>query len=223
MMSTGEESWVKRLEVPLIKLGVQDEAVFNNKEHVARQAVNRLALLEMMAHEQAENESTRESLDNIVRVINDEFDGTPMAFEKAMPEIRSLFDAQQEIYQANLDDVLNESEDLEAICNKSNRPKQNDDNFRLTREGEEWLKKVNRLQPGDWMEFTIGQEIKRAKLAWHGECTKRFVFVNAIGRKELAYGSEQLAMDVAWPGQAHGQPGRPGHGSGSILDSAENA
>ncbi|MAZ65491.1 MAG: hypothetical protein CMF25_00060 [Kangiellaceae bacterium] len=104
--------WVKKLEVPLLKVATIDPSFFSNKEHVARVVLNRLARLGVLMEEQGKvvNKSLEQKIaESITRILN-EFDKDLTVFE----EIAEVFDEWvkrlTEGYNARISRIIKASE-----------------------------------------------------------------------------------------------------------------
>lgn len=189
-------SWLQRLEIPLAKLAIQDDSLFIDKSHVARQVINKIARLELYGDQDHKGESAlHRKVDQLVDRITNEVDTDPEIFNKALKEIDGLVRIQDEAYSENLKDVVKsceaEQDGAAAHPPPPAPPSLSND------EWQEWLRRARRLKVGSWVLFAGDPERpQRLCLAWVSRHKDRFVFVNLRGLREATMPLEDLAAGL---------------------------
>lgn len=191
-VSQSVQPWIRRLEGPILKMAIVDENLFVDRSHIARQVVNRLADLE--ARTQGADSDAHadiiEALDAMVVFINRDFDGTVKVFQQAVEQLDGLIKAQNEVYRANIKTVVSECLKTEGET-KATGPKL--PSSRGMGESDEWLRRVKRIEEGHWILFeALTEEPKRLKVAWIATRTGKFIFVNALGKKDRVVPEQEL-------------------------------
>ncbi|NIR59393.1 MAG: DUF1631 family protein, partial [Gammaproteobacteria bacterium] len=60
-------------------------------------------------------------------------------------------------------------------------------------EADEWVRRVQRISEGDWVLFeAFSEEPLRLKVAWIAVRTSKYIFVNALGKKERMLSADEL-------------------------------
>ena len=172
--------WIKQLEIPVLKIAITDPNVFTDTSHVVRNVINKISELEVLADsdDAEEQQAVKRAFDWLVKVIHDEFDGTPKVFERISQQLNILIKIQSQAFEKNLKLVVDEflKEDEAAKDSEAEIVIDNDD---------EWARKVDRLEVGDWILFEAFSETPiRLKVGWIAKRKGKFVFVNALGKKE---------------------------------------
>lgn len=91
---------LKRLEVPFLRLLIDDDSFLQHEEHPARQVLNRMARLgvrgsaNLAAHEQ--------EIEQKAHLINEEFDSDINVFQDVLQRLDELSDRQESLYVRNL-------------------------------------------------------------------------------------------------------------------------
>jgi diguanylate cyclase (GGDEF)-like protein len=178
--------WIKQLEVPVLKMAIMDTDVFTDTSHVVRKVINKISELEVLADsdDAEEQQAVKRAFDWLVKVINDDFDGTPKVFERIAQQLDILIKIQETAFEKNLKGVVDEflKED-EATA---------DEKVVIDTE-DEWARRVSRLEEGDWILFEAFSETPiRLKVGWVARHKGKFVFVNVLGKKEKVLKSDEL-------------------------------
>ena len=182
--------WIKQLEVPVLKMAITDTDVFTDTSHIVRKVINKISELEVLADtdDAEEQEAVKRAFDWLVKVINEDFDGTPKVFERIAQQLDILIKIQSQAFDKNLkivvDEFLKEEEvtDGEII----------EEEVVLDVE-DEWARRVSRLDEGDWVLFEAFSETPtRLKVGWVARHKGKFVFVNVLGKKEKVLKSDEL-------------------------------
>ncbi|MEQ6341514.1 MAG: DUF1631 family protein [Gammaproteobacteria bacterium] len=116
--------WLKRLELPILRLTLEDNAVFLDRTHVARQVLNKIAQLEIHDDELASSSQSaiRSTIDRLIDRINNEFDGTTDVFEKILIQLDRLTEIQDKAYAENLKDVITACEQNIVAAESGDEP-----------------------------------------------------------------------------------------------------
>ena len=184
--------WIRQLEVPVLKMAIMDTNVFTDTSHVVRKVINKISELEVLADtdDTDEQEAVKRAFDWLVKVINEDFDGTPKVFERIAQQLDILIKIQDQAFDKNLkvvvDEFLQEDEDVvegEVI----------DPEDVVVDLEDEWARRVSRLEEGDWVLFDAFSETPtRLKVGWVARRKGKFVFVNVLGKKEKVLQAEEL-------------------------------
>ena len=183
--------WIKQLEVPVLKMAIMDTKVFTDTSHVVRKVINKISDLEVLADasDTEEQEAVKRAFDWLVKVINEDFDGTPKVFERIAQQLDILIKIQTQAFDKNLkvvvDEFLKEDDVAEGEIIKP-------EDIIVDIE-DEWARRVSRLEEGDWILFEAYSEIPlRLKVGWVARRKGKFVFVNVLGKKEKVLKAEEL-------------------------------
>lgn len=183
--------WIKQLEIPVLKMAITDTDVFTDTSHIVRKVINKISELEVLASSDnaEEQQALKRALDWLVKVINDDFDGTPKVFERIAQQLDILIKIQNNAFEKNLkvvvDDFLKEDEVTEGELVQ--------DKEVVTNIDDEWARRVSRLEIGDWVLFDAYSETPvRLKVGWVARRKGKFVFVNVLGKKEKVLKFEEL-------------------------------
>ena len=183
--------WIKQLEVPVLKMAIMDTKVFTDTSHVVRKVINKISDLEVLADtdDNDEQEAVKRAFDWLVKVINEDFDGTPKVFERIAQQLDILIKIQDQAFDKNLkvvvDEFLKEDklDDAEVI-----EPEDT-----VIDAEDEWARRVSRLEEGDWILFdAFSEKPVRLKVGWVARKKGKFVFVNVLGKKEKVLKAEEL-------------------------------
>ena len=182
--------WIKQLEVPVLKMAIMDTDVFTDTSHVVRKVINKISELEVLADtdDVDEQQAVKRAFDWLVKVINEDFDGTPKVFERISQQLDILLKIQDQAFDKNLKNVVNEF--LKEDDVKEDSPKSVEE---VIDTEDEWARRVNRLEEGDWILFDAFSETPiRLKVGWIARHKGKFVFVNVLGKKEKVLKSGEL-------------------------------
>ncbi|MDH5660841.1 MAG: DUF1631 family protein, partial [Gammaproteobacteria bacterium] len=179
--------WIKQLEVPVLKMAIVDTDVFTDTSHVVRKVINKISELEVLADsdDAEEQQAVKRAFDWLVKVINDDFDGTPKVFERIAQQLDILIKIQETAFEKNLKSVVDEflKEDEATAA----------DEKVIIDTDDEWARRVSRLEEGDWILFeAFSEKPVRLKVGWVARHKGKFVFVNVIGKKEKVLKSDEL-------------------------------
>ena len=184
--------WIRQLEVPVLKMAITDTNVFTDTSHVVRKVINKISELEVLANtdDADEQEAVKRAFDWLVKVINEDFDGTPKVFERIAQQLDILIKIQDQAFDKNLKSVVDEflQEDEDIAEGEVIAPEEI-----IVDPEDEWARRVSRLEEGDWVLFDAYSETPiRLKVGWVAKRKGKFVFVNVLGKKEKVYTAEEL-------------------------------
>ena len=178
--------WIKQLEIPVLKMAITDTDVFTDTSHVVRKVINKISELEVLADaaDEEEQKAVKRAFDWLVKVINEDFDGTTKVFERIAQQLDILIKVQNQAFDKNLKSVVDEflKED----------EKEPEKEVVIDAE-DEWARRVSRLEEGDWVLFeAFSEKPTRLKVGWVARHKGKFVFVNVLGKKEKVLKSDDL-------------------------------
>ncbi|MFB3103693.1 MAG: putative bifunctional diguanylate cyclase/phosphodiesterase, partial [Pseudomonadales bacterium] len=106
-LSEGVKEWVKRLELTLNKLAMQDPRFFedqSNQPHAAMQVLNQLAVLGngLDEDENINRELGGDEIDSLLERVIEEFDDNPEIFGEVLKDLNPIVERQTRSYQGNL-------------------------------------------------------------------------------------------------------------------------
>ena len=191
---------VRRLAVPLLKLALEDESLFVDQAHPARQVMNRLGALELPSkRDNSEGASLRADVDPLIDRVARSESASAQAFSDVLPALDALLEAQNEGYNANAAKVVRAREEQarlsrEARANDPTRAR------RATQavppEWQRWLNRAKHIQAGDALridEHGSGNP-RLMRLAWKDYDDSAFQFVDGAGNKGASLSQQELAM-----------------------------
>lgn len=199
------KTWLEKLEIPLMKIALVDDTIFTDRSHIARDVINKIAMLELSGNE-SKNEvqrSIKSSLEWLVNLMNEEFDGSSEVFKRVSDQLDLLTKIQATEYQKNVEKVAELSAKNKALNKQNEEEKRISEEFAAQDERrKEALKRVRRLKEGDWVVFELrSDDPSRLRVAWVASHTEKLVFVNLLGEKDrtitMVKLAEQLINDTA--------------------------
>ncbi len=192
LVGSSVQPWLRRLEVPLLKLALHDDTIFTDRAHAAREVVNRIARLELRdGADGGAGDALRREVDRLVDAVSAEEQPDPAAFAKALKKLDLLIRVQNGAYAENLREVI-------ASCEAEPAPATVPDSANLDEQQREWLRRIGRMKVGDWVLFaTDPARPQRLRLAWISKGRERYVFVNVLGLKEASRDAGDLARAFA--------------------------
>jgi len=187
-------NWLARIEMPVLKMAIEDDSLFMDREHLVRQVVNKIAQLGLLIGEEESEGTTgvRKALDWLVNLISTDFDGSLSVFNRVSDQLDILIKAQDKKYEDQLKLVVT---DFEASESEDDSVAPNlESEFETEDAYEEWLRRARRVEEGDWILFDLDTEnSKRLRAAWVAQHTGKIVFVDAVGSKDRVVFFEELA------------------------------
>jgi len=188
-------NWLSKMEMPVLKMAIEDDSLFMDRDHLVRKVVNKIAQLGLLIGEE-ESEGTsgvRKALDWLVDLIGSDFDGTLSVFSRVSDQLDLLITAQDKKYEDKIKLVINELE--EDIGEENEVAPDLEKEFQSEADYAEWLRRAKRLEEGDWILFDLDtEENKRLRAAWIAQHTGKIVFVDAVGNKDRVVFIEELAV-----------------------------
>jgi diguanylate cyclase (GGDEF)-like protein len=178
--------WLKQLELPVLKLALQDPTLFFDQTHVARQVVNSIAQLEF--YQQGDANSSLNSINAAVedllgKIAGERSNGVEI-FSEIQSKLNNLIKIQDMAYAENIKDVVQacrehfpipEVYELEALAGGNISEA----------EMRKWVIFARRLREGDDVLFSLlDSKPQRLRVAWIDEEQTLYVFVNLRGIKE---------------------------------------
>ena len=91
---------IRRLEIPLAKVFLQNDQLLSIDQHPARMVINRLAQIGQRGG--MKNSAGDKAAENIVNQLVDTFDSDISAFEEALFQLDKLLDRQEKLYSRNV-------------------------------------------------------------------------------------------------------------------------
>ncbi|MGI9334626.1 MAG: DUF1631 family protein, partial [Gammaproteobacteria bacterium] len=191
---------VRRLAVPLLKLALEDENLFVDQAHPARQVMNRLGALELpSAREGEDGASLREDVDPLIERVAMSETGSAQAFSEVLPALDALLEAQTKNYNENVARVVQVRE-KQAQFTREARTKDPTRARRATQpvppEWQRWLTRAKNIEPGDAVridEHGSGNP-RLMRLVWKDFDDSAFQFVDGAGNKGASLSQQELAM-----------------------------
>jgi len=200
LLADSVQSWLKRLEIPLLKLALMDDTLFLDKSHVARQVINQLARLELFNDEDAGQRAINKKINRVLDRIAKRPDINAEVFSGALKELKNVVEIQDQAYADNVRDVVSACEQEQRILNPDNSASDviNDGALaHLDDERRDWLRRVKRMPTGQWVLVEPkATNPQRLRLAWVARNHSRYVFVNMLGLKETTYSPQELAQHL---------------------------
>ncbi|WP_009206552.1 DUF1631 family protein [Sulfuricella denitrificans] len=210
LVANNVRPWLQQFSIPIVKMALQDDSLFSDKSHLARQVINSLAQLELYGEDGGDmgNNAVRKRINQLIAEVTDAEEVTPQLFEKMLNSFRLLIRLQDKAYKENLEDVYvacEEEQRISATNGANNVAAGSSDSKQEKSPGApaseddgllEWKKQVRRLKVGDWILFDDPIAPQRRRLAWISKSSERFVFVNVKGLKELTLSQTELAKQL---------------------------
>jgi diguanylate cyclase (GGDEF)-like protein len=199
LLATNVRPWLQQLSIPIFKMALNDESIFTDKTHPARQVINAVAQLEFYGTEEGDTgqQAVKQRIDGLLAEVQSADPMTLKVFSRVLHELNVLISVQNKAYEENFQEVLSLSEEEQRQAEASGvstRPASpavvEDQALR------EWKKRVRRLKLGDSLLLDADSKPQRLKLAWISENRNRYIFVNVKGRKELALSKDELALGM---------------------------
>ncbi len=102
-----------RLEVPVLKVLLQDESFFEGGTNSVREVMNRIAQLGAKGSRLTSNHQQR--IENLVRRIVEEFEDDTQIFDQVLTELNELVDRQNQLYKKNVERVAAAAEGVHRV------------------------------------------------------------------------------------------------------------
>ncbi|HHH36419.1 MAG TPA: DUF1631 family protein [Gammaproteobacteria bacterium] len=211
LIASNVRRWIQRLEVPLLKLALEDENLFLDRDHVARQVINQIARLELYEEgsQPGAHNAIHRKINRILDQVARQREVSKETFGQAKIELDRLVGLQEEAYHANLQDLRQACEQEQQYLVAAGGSTENLHHLAVREDPrimqafsessqpealEEWLRRVHRLKVGEWLLFQGEKEdSRRLRLAWITKKHDRYVFVNLRGLREMTLSDRELA------------------------------
>lgn len=104
---------VRKLEVPVLRMVLQDAQFFDNRSDPARAVLNRIAELGIKSARTSPVVQRR--VESLVQRVNNEFDQDPRVFEEVQQELEALIERQNLVYRRNVERVTAAAEGAQKV------------------------------------------------------------------------------------------------------------
>ena len=190
--------WLKQLELPVLKLALQDPSLFFDQSHVARQVVNSIAELEFYQQEgaSARQNSISAAVEKLLEKIAMEHSDGVEIFSEIQAKLNKLIKIQNMAYAENVKDVVEacrenlpipEVYEFESIGGADMSDS----------DSHKWMMFARRLRQGDDVLFSsLDGKPQRLRVAWVDEKRTLYVFVNLRGIKEKVMAVADVARMI---------------------------
>jgi len=198
LVAVGVKPWLKQLELPVLKLALQDPSLFFDQTHVVRQVVNNIAQLEFYHRDGAAAGSTSigaaiESL--LEKIALERSDGMEIFFE-IQARLDKLVRIQNLAFAENLKDLVKACEENTPIPEVYDLESVGGDHVSDS-EMHKWMMFARRLKEGDEVLFSsLDSKPQRLRVAWIDARRSMYVFVNLRGIKERVMGVSDVARMI---------------------------
>ncbi len=202
LVSDEIRSHLKRLEVPLVKAAMKNEAFFADPNHPARRVVDQLSALNIP------NGNSGARLQKIVdlvvsQITSTEGDGSS-EFTDAAHHLDAVVKQQMAAYENNVQAVVEDCERQEEIITSRRKGASEEHDpgtetraaMAMTKEWRQWLERASRLKVGDRVAIQKGGRTRQEALAWMRKDREKYVFVDAAGKKASSMIRQELAMQL---------------------------
>ncbi len=102
-----------RLEIPVLKMLLQDEGFFEDGTNSVRAVMNRIAQLGAKGSRLTPNHQNR--IESLVRRIVEEFEDDTQVFDQVLTELNELVDRQNQLYKKNVERVAAAAEGVHRV------------------------------------------------------------------------------------------------------------
>ncbi|MBI1195204.1 MAG: DUF1631 family protein [Gammaproteobacteria bacterium] len=205
------KTWLKELEIPLMKLALKDHAFLMDRDHILRRIINNVSMLEVYGNDEdgLGDSAVCHKIDNLIqRIVKYRTGDDAQILKKALRELELLVELQNDAYRENFNEVVRGCLEEQPLLSQANagdstaREKLSflkaagaaDDEVVGEPEFADWLARVHRLKLNNWILLADeAGEARRLKLAWVTKQQDRYVFVNLLGQKEVTLTDRQLA------------------------------
>lgn len=195
LVSNNVRPWLQQLSIPMFKTAIRDDSVFVDKSHLIRQVINNIAELEFYGEGDSDKgqNAVRKRINDLLSEIASTDSVSPEVFNRVLKELSLLVRIQNKAYEENLKEVVAAAETEEKVALRANNRVHP---AIVNEELREWVKRAERLKPGDSLLLNVNGQPQRLKLAWVGKNRARYIFVNVKGLKELTLSGLELAEQL---------------------------
>ncbi|QBQ53488.1 DUF1631 family protein [Nitrosococcus wardiae] len=210
-------TWIRQLEIPLLRLAILDKAFLDEGNHPARQILNLLAQLEIPPNKERDEVDAQfeAKIDHLVNYIAHDFEHNVDIFYKVLEELKRLFGQRTQSISSNIAQVV-QSYQAQQQLKKHRRmiaETQPEVKAEITRgkvlgpqaptmegrdeDSQSWVNRAKRLPLNSWVQFTDRQgRPRRLQLVWVAEDFTTFVFVDTKGKKAATLSLNEVAMQL---------------------------
>ncbi|RMD78529.1 MAG: DUF1631 family protein [Gammaproteobacteria bacterium] len=193
--------WLRRLELPLLKLALHDPGVLTDPRHPARRVVDELARLDPGAEGELALGALRREVEQALEALR-RGSADPAALARTLEQVRRRLDAllrvHRQAFRANLAEVV-------SAC-EAGRPEvlaatglAATGTGEAVAAGEPWRQRARRLRRDQWLLVDPGDGTapRRLRLAWVSRDKDRFVLVDGKGLHALTLDLPGMAAALA--------------------------
>ena len=187
--------WLKKLELPVLKLALQDPTLFFDQSHVARQVVNSIAELEFYRSEGASagQNSISAAVEKLLEKIAMEHSDGVEIFSEIQAKLNKLVKIQNLAYAENVKDVVKACQQNPPVP-EVYKFAAIDGSDISDSEMHKWTMFAQRLREGDDVLFSLlDGKPQRLRVAWMDAQRTLYVFVNLRGIKEKVMAVSDVA------------------------------
>lgn len=186
LVADSVKPWLKRLELPVLKLALQDPSLFFDQSHVARQVVNNIAQLEFYSQEKSgsRQSSISVAIENLLEKIAMERSDGIEIFTEIQAKLNKFIKVQEKAYAENLKDLITACQANLPIP-EIHEPESEANGAQSDSELNKWMMFARRLREGDDVLYLLPDNAPlRLRVAWMDGQRTVYVFVNLQGIKE---------------------------------------
>ncbi|MEJ2564540.1 MAG: DUF1631 family protein [Gammaproteobacteria bacterium] len=186
LVAASVKPWLKQLELPVLKLALQDPSLFFDQSHVARQVVNSIAQLEFYQEDDTDSKlnSISIAIERLLDQVATERSNAVEIFSAIQSKLNKLVNVQNMAYAENVKDVVKTCQENLPIPEVYESEAIGGGEISDS-EMRKWLMFARRLREGDDVIFSppTGKP-QRLRVAWMDEHKNLYVFVNLRGIQE---------------------------------------
>ncbi len=190
--------WLRKLELPIAKLALNDPTVFVDQSHIARQVVNKISQLEFYARDESSpgQNAIGAAIEQLLQRVILEQNNGPEIFNEILVKLNTLVKIQDQAYKDNLSDLI-------QACQSQPPSKSECDtifhsNYLSDADIRKWILHAKRLKKGDYVLYRDAELPPiRLRIAWISNDLSVYVFVNSKGLKEKVLSLEDMARLIA--------------------------
>ena len=198
LVTTDLKPQLRRLEVPLLNVAMQDPAFLATPSHPARQVVNRIAQV-AGAKDGSLAGGIARNVDSVMERIVSHSAEDADVFAESVRKLDTMLAQQSAARQANVNEVVRSCEEQQTLIKSragTSAPTKINER-ELPEEWRQWLSRAKRLQLGDAVMLDKNTDNpQRGALAWVGEDHATYVFVDNQGLKAATMSLNELAMQL---------------------------
>jgi diguanylate cyclase (GGDEF)-like protein len=191
---------LKRLQPSVHRAALVEEEFFASTQHPLRQVMNRLSMLRQEPG--PEGQDVAERVRGLVDEVSRGYDGSPGAVRPALTALDDILREQQRRYTGSVEQVVAGCIEQQAVLRQRReksgpRPGESTATQQPPAEWNRWLKRARNLRVGERLLLSAnGRESAPVALAWIGEDSSAYVFVDPRGAKASTLTLQQVAMNL---------------------------